>query len=285
MTDKSLLVVAEDLRDRLDDPNLIMVDCRFNLADPQEGRRLYEERHLPGAVFLDLDLDLAGPVTSNTGRHPLPDVATIEARLGQLGIGNDSRVVVYDGSNGALAARAWWILRWLGHQRTYLLDGGYARWVKLGYPLDSDAQDKKAREFVAQPNELLVATTDELEGAFTDIAAMNLVDARDAARFRGEVEPIDPVAGHIPGARNLPFSALVDEDGTWLDAAAREARLREVLGDGREIDWMVMCGSGVTACHIALAGIEAGYREPRVYVGSWSEWIRDSGRLTEPPRG
>ena len=285
MTDKSILVVAEDLRDRLGDPNLVLVDCRFNLADPDEGRRLYEEQHLPGAIFLDLDLDLAGPVTSNTGRHPLPVVATIEARLGELGIGSDSTVVVYDGSNGALAARAWWILRWLGHQRTYLLDGGYARWVRLGYPLDSGAQGTIAREFVAQPDNHLVATTDELEGKITDIAAMNLVDARDAVRFRGDVEPIDPVAGHIPGARNLPFSDLVAADGTWLGAAEREARLREVLGDDREIDWIVMCGSGVTACHIAIAGIEAGYREPRVYVGSWSEWIRDSGRSTEPPRG
>lgn len=276
--DKPILIVAEALRDRLDDPELVIVDCRFDLADPEAGRRAWLENHVPGAVFLDLDEDLAGPVDKRTGRHPLPDPQVIASRLGRLGISRRHEVVVYDGSHGGIAARAWWILRWLGQEHVRLLDGGLARWCRLELPLEGGDLVREPTTYEASPRPELVLTTEEIEAAGGKVASLNLLDARDAGRFRGEHEPIDPVAGHVPGARSLPFTEFVHEDGTWRPVAQRAALLEKVLGDVRESDWSVMCGSGVTACHLAISALEAGIREPRIYVGSWSEWIRDPRR-------
>ncbi len=278
MSKLQILISVDELRSLIAQQAVVVVDTRFDLGDPAAGRRLYEEGHIPGAAFLDLDEDLAAPIGATTGRHPLPDVAQIATTLGRLGIGNDSTVVVYDGSNGAIAARAWWVLRWLGHERTRLLDGGLAAWLAAGGALEGGTATPIATEFRANPRAELVMTTDELAGDLAAIPKRRLLDARDAARYRGEVEPIDPIAGHVPGAINLPFSDLVTDEGLWRPEAERRARLQQVLGDDREMGWAVMCGSGVTACHLAIAGLEGGYTEPRVYVGSWSEWIRDPGR-------
>jgi thiosulfate/3-mercaptopyruvate sulfurtransferase len=278
MMDNPILIVAEVLHARLDNPEWVAVDCRFDLTDPGAGRRNYDHLHVPGAVFLDLDEDLAGPVTPETGRHPLPDSGLIQARLSELGISNSSKVVVYDDSHGALAARAWWILRWLGLDEVYLLNGGFAHWLSRGLPVTSQATVHRQGAFIASPRQELVLTTKELLAETTAIRQLNLLDARDATRFRGEHEPIDPVAGHIPGARNLPFVDFVRRDGTWLPLEDRQALLVDALGSDRNVHWSVMCGSGVTACHLAITGLEAGFREPRLYVGSWSEWIRDSER-------
>jgi len=275
--DKRILIVAEELHERLNDPDWIAVDCRFDLADTGAGRRSYEESHLPGAVFLDLDEDLAGPTGPSTGRHPIPAVESITARLGELGVGNSSKIVVYDGSHGAIAARAWWILHWLGHDEVFLLDGGFARWQSLGLRCEAETVSRPAADFHARPRPELILKTHELAAHDGRVATMNLLDARDATRFRGEAEPIDPVAGHVPGARNAPFGDFVNPDGTWLTLDERKALLNSVLDDDRS-PWSVMCGSGVTACHLAISGLEAGLVEPRVYVGSWSEWIRDPGR-------
>lgn len=278
MSDKNILIVAETLLECLGDSDWVAVDCRFDLADPDAGRAMYEQKHLPGAVFLDLDRDLAAPVGTDTGRHPLPDVDAIVACLEGLGLGNAHKIVVYDGNNGALAARAWWILRWLGHDEVFLLDGGMDRWTALGYELESGEVTRPAAEFHAEPRHELVLTTGELAANPDLITALNLVDARDTTRFRGEQEPIDPVAGHIPGARNAPFGDFVYTDGTWKDIGERRRLLLEALGGEGPAVWAVMCGSGVTACHLAISAIEAGLPEPRVYVGSWSEWIRDPAR-------
>lgn len=278
MSPERILIDAQTLAHRLDGGRCVAVDCRFELANVDAGRQLYDEGHIPGAVFLDLDHDLAGPVHADTGRHPLPDINQISATLGRLGIGHADTVVVYDGGNGSLAARAWWILRWLGLRSIRLLDGGFAQWEALGLPIDLNEPQREPAAFNGKPNESLVLTTEELAADVLSIRDRKLVDARDRQRFLGEHEPIDPVAGHIPGSVNAPFGEFVSEDGTWRPLAERAALLEGVLGSDREAVWSVMCGSGVTACHLAISGIEAGFREPRLYVGSWSEWIRDPER-------
>jgi thiosulfate/3-mercaptopyruvate sulfurtransferase len=275
---KRILIVAEELQKALTRPQTVIVDCRFDLADPAAGRRSYEQGHVPGAVFLDLDEDLAGPVTAATGRHPLPDPDELARTLGRLGISRAHEIVVYDGSHGGVAARAWWTFRWLGHDSVRLLDGGLAAWLALGQPLDSGTVTREPVDYVPSVREELVLTTDDLLQEEDGVAGFNLLDARDAARFRGDHEPIDPVAGHIAGTRNLPFGDFVHDDGTWRPLEERAALLSRALDDTQDAAWSVMCGSGVTACHLAISGIEAGLPEPRLYVGSWSEWIRDARR-------
>jgi len=278
MPENRILMVAQDLLECLDDPECVVVDCRFDLGDPDAGRRVYEADHIPGAVFLDLDRDLAGAITPETGRHPLPDPQALAATLGGLGISESHRVVVYDAGPGAIAARAWWALRWLGHDAVYLLDGGLAQWQAIGMPTEGGDRNSSATGFNARVREGLVLGTQELAEDVAAIPELNLLDARDAARFCGESEPIDPVAGHIPGAINLPFAEFVNEDGTWRSLSERAALLESAIGTDRSVGWSVMCGSGVTACHLAISGLEAGFQEPRLYVGSWSEWIRDPRR-------
>lgn len=278
MAKKRILVTAEQLASRLSEPDLVVVDCRFDLADVGAGRAAFAAGHIPGAVFLDLDTDLSGPIRDDSGRHPLPDPQRLAATFGDAGISSQHSVVVYDDASGAVAARAWWLLRWLGHERVGLLEGGMTRWRALGLPTESGSLRRAPVTFEGRVRPDLVITTRELAADLPAIAGLNLMDARDAARFRGELEPIDPVAGHIPGAKSVPFADFVATDGTWLDLEDRRRRLLAALGDDPSADWCVMCGSGVTACHLAVSGIEAGLREPRVYVGSWSEWIRDASR-------
>ena len=273
-----ILVSPTQVQGLLDEPGWVILDCRSDLYDLDAGRRAYTESHIPGAVFVDLDRDLAGPVLPGTGRHPLPEAETLGRTLGELGIGNTDSVVVYDEGNGALAARAWWILRWLGQASVFLLDGGFRHWQALGLACETAIPERAACGFVARPDATKVLTTAELAADIDGIASLRLLDARAAERFNGASEPIDPVAGHVPGAVNAPFSRFVTSNETWRPLAERELLLEEVLGTDREVEWSVMCGSGVTACHLAISGLEAGYREPRLYVGSWSEWIRDPKR-------
>jgi len=270
------LIVAQDLVSILDADDLVVVDCRFDLADPGAGRRNYEAGHIPGAVYADLDRDLAAPVGPATGRHPLPVAGKLAATLGGLGIGNRNRVVVYDGANGGIAARCWWLLRWLGHDDVQLLDGGFAAWIRAGYRTVPGAETLPTATFNATPRDDLVVSTEDLARLLD--SGVPLVDARDGARFRGEVEPIDDVAGHIPGALNLPFTAFVDDAGCWRDRESRQALWLDFFDRPVPETWAVMCGSGVTACHLVISALEAGIPEPRVYVGSWSEWIRDGSR-------
>jgi thiosulfate/3-mercaptopyruvate sulfurtransferase len=278
MTGDSNLISGQELLSRMGDPNLRIVDCRFDLADPGAGRWAYQNGHIPGAVFADLDMDLSAPVTGESGRHPLPATNALAKTFGRLGIDDATQVVVYDANDGALAARAWWLLKWLGHDRVRLLDGGIDHWVASARAVRKGDEQASSRSFVARPCNDRVLTTAELAGDLDGTARLRLIDARDAARFRGEVEPIDPVAGHIPGSLNLPYSVSLNDDGTWKARAALEAIWLAVLGEDRSAPWSAMCGSGVTACHLAISATEAGFEEPRLYVGSWSEWIRDPGR-------
>lgn len=277
MSQQSNLIGASELAEHLDDPGWRIVDCRFDLGDADAGIREYLDAHIPGAVFADLDRDLAAPVGPQTGRHPLPDTVAFEQFMGRTGIDSTTEVVVYDAANGALASRAWWLIRWAGHERVRLLDGGFAAWMRVGQGTNGGKEKARPARYRVRPRQHMVLTTEDLL-AVDDIGKIRLVDARDRQRFRGEAEPIDPVAGHIPGAISLPLSNSLNNDGTWKPRDQLEALWRDVLGNDKSKSWAVMCGSGVTACHLALSGMEAGYAEPRLYVGSWSEWIRDPGR-------
>ena len=274
MRDHHTLIPAETLCNELQNPVLRIIDCRFNLLQPEAGRQNYLEAHIPGAVYAHLDDDLAAPVTNCSGRHPLPDPDLLAVCFGRMGIDATSQVVVYDDLSGAIAARAWWLLRWLGHERVAVLDGGLTRWRALDLPLEAGAINVAAADFhgAARP-ELVIATDDivmGLDGA--------LVDAREPARFRGEQEPIDAVAGHVPGALNLPCSMNIRDDGTWKSGTELQRLWYETLPDGLDAAFGVMCGSGVTACHLVLSSLLAGIGEPKVYIGSWSEWIGDPDR-------
>jgi len=274
----SPLIVASELQVRLNEPNLRVIDCRFDLMNPQAGRLAWLQGHIPGAVYADLDKDLAGPVTEHTGRHPLPETTAACDTFGRLGIDNETTVVVYDSGNGGVASRAWWLLRWLGHQRVALLDGGYAAWNAAGYALESGMNTVEPRTFNGVANNDLVITTAEILARGDAIDALNIIDARDAARFSGASEPIDPVAGHIPGTRNLPFGEALQENGCWKSPQELDEMWTSRFGAHPDGGYGVMCGSGITACHLVLSARLAGHPEPRLYVGSWSEWIRDSGR-------
>ena len=279
------LADTSELLAHLKDERWRVVDCRFDLMHPQKGREAYLEAHIPGAVFADLNVDLAGSVRPDSGRHPLPEVDDLAATWSRLGIRNDTQVIVYDESSGAMAARAWWLLRWLGHDRVALLDGGFRRWQALALPLEAGAVSVPPERFAPSPCNERVITTEELERTCDSTTAPRLFDARDAARFRGDREPIDPVAGHIPGATNMPFADSLNEDGTWKAPAALRRIWSRALGEDPELPWGVMCGSGVTACHLALSAVIAGYEEPRLYVGSWSEWIREPRRAVTTSAG
>ena len=278
MSRPTQLIDTELLRSTLSDPDLRILDCRFDLSDPHAGRRDYRTGHIPGALFADLDRDLSSPVTAVTGRHPLPAVETFTATLGRFGIGESNPVVVYDAGNGAMAARAWWMLRWLGHDDVRLLDGGIGKWSRERKPLNAGEERGIACTFRGRVRNDRILTTREIAGSLDDIGSLRLVDARDAARYRGEIEPIDPIAGHIPGSISLPLTESLNQDETWKSRTELHQLWQRVLGNDTHVPWSVMCGSGVTACHLAISGMEAGFEEPRLYVGSWSEWIRDPQR-------
>lgn len=273
------LIETTQLTARLSAPNLRILDCRFALEDPDHGRRSYERAHIPGAVFLDLEKDLSGPVVpGQTGRHPLPPPDALTARLRAAGLDNDSEVVLYDDGSGAFAARAWWLLAWLGKRNgVYLLDGGFKAWRDAGLPVEQNVALPAAGSFHGHPDSNLIidaaALSDDLE-----TPRLTLIDARALPRFRGEVEPIDPVAGHIPGAACVPFTENLDAKGRFLSPDKLRARFRKQLA-GRPADTLVAyCGSGVTACHNLFALCLAGYPLAKLYPGSWSEWITDPQR-------
>lgn len=276
MSVRDYLIDCEALGRIIGDDDVSIVDCRFDLRDPASGRVQYLDSHIPGAVFADLEEDLSGPVSTGTGRHPLPAAESLASTLGRLGIGNDTDVVCYDQSSGALAARLWWLLRWLGHDKCRLLDGGIAHWQRLGLPLESGEASAVGKEFRARPVDDRIVLAEEIleSGA----AKLGLVDARDEERFAGRSEPLDAVAGHIPGAVNLPFTRSLQADSRWRSAPELRRLWEDTLGPNFGTRSTVMCGSGVTACHLVVSAMIAGLPEPRVYVGSWSEWITDPNR-------
>lgn len=265
------LITAEELHQHLDEAGWRVVDCRFELSRPDAGEVAWRESHIPGAVYAHLERDMAGPIDPATGRHPLPDPGQLAKRLGAWGIDGGTQVVAYDASGGAMAAaRLWWLLRWLGHERVAVLDGGWQAWNAAGFETDDIVPAPRAREFPRRPS-----IDEPLDAdALTSGAGWQLVDARGAPRFRGEVEPIDPVAGHIPGAVNRPFGGNLDAHGKFLPPDRLRERFRDVAAE-KAVHY---CGSGVTSCHNLLAMEHAGLSGSRLYPGSWSEWIRDPSR-------
>src|SRR5436190_20484933 len=270
----STLISTAALADRLDDPTWVVVDCRFALDDTSWGEREYETRHIPGAAYAHLDRDLSGPKSGTNGRHPLPDPGALAATFGRLGITRDVQVVAYDQDTGMFASRLWWLLRWLGHEAVAVLDGGFAKWIAEGRPTTSGDDQRAAPAFIGTPRSDLSMNADEV-AAVMHAPDWRLVDARAPERFRGETEPIDKVAGHIPGAVNHFFKWNLDERSTFRPADAVRQRLRDSIGDIRPDHIVVYCGSGVTACHNLLALEHAGLHGAKLYPGSWSEWSAD----------
>lgn len=273
------LVDPATLAAHLDDPSWVVFDCRSTLIDPEAGLRAYAEGHIPGARYLHLDRDLSGSKTPDTGRHPLPVPQALAETLGKAGVDRDVQLVAYDDAGGSYAARLWWLARWLGHGRVAVLDGGWKRWVKEGRSVSVETPRPMPRQFgpLQVNGEAWVSTADVLEMVRGRKHGL-LLDARGPTRFRGEEEPIDPVAGHVPSAVNLPFAGNVGEDGRFLSPEALRRRFEQVLGGVLPEQAVCMCGSGVTACHNLLAMEVAGLKGARLYAGSWSEWIRDPSR-------
>ena len=276
------LIEPTELATRLTDPSWAILDCRFELAQPQWGASAYAAGHIPHALYAHLDEDLSGPVAASTGRHPLPEINALAETFGRWGIDAQVQVVAYDQGNGAYAARLWWLLRWMGHSRVAVLNGGFAAWQRAGLPVDTRPAARQPRNFVGRPTANQVVTTAELERALArgELAAgsMLLVDARAADRFAGQNETIDPVAGHIPGAHNHPLAHSLDAQGQFLPAQELRRRWQATLRGVPAERAISMCGSGVTACHNLLALETAGLSGARLYAGSWSEWIRDPAR-------
>lgn len=271
------LIPTQDLAQHLHDPNWIIVDCRFSLTDTDAGFKAYRHGHIINARYADLNKDLSAPITDFTGRHPLPNFTALIKKLGTWGIDINSQVVVYDDVSGAFAGRLWWVLRCLGHESVAVLDGGYKHWQKSGFPVTTTLPKVKPSVYRAYPSGKTSFTALEVQNSLAQ-KTICLVDARTPERFRGEQEPIDPVAGHISGAINRPFQLNLDSNGLFLSAETLRNQFKKLLGDKNPQQVVHMCGSGVTACHNLLAMEVAGLAGSKLYPGSWSEWIRDKNR-------
>jgi thiosulfate/3-mercaptopyruvate sulfurtransferase len=262
-------------------PEWVIVDCRFRLAEPDAGREMYLEAHIPGAVYGDLNRDLSGPPGGDAGRHPLPDLDQFRGRLGEWGIDGRAQVVCYDDSGGSVAARLWWMLRYLRHGAVAVLDGGWQAWRAREYPVGTGKERAEPRRFEGEPRPEMVVE-------MPDVVAMGsesvLVDAREAARYRGEEEPIDPVAGHIPGALNRPTSRNLNEKGELRSPEELAETWQALLGDQPAASAVMYCGSGVSACQNLLAMEHAGLPGARLFVPSWSGWSANPERPVERAR-
>ena len=259
-------ISVQDLKDRLDDANLVVVDTRFNLKDPTEGHKLFKEAHISGAVYFDLDKDLSSPPQAHGGRHPLPEVQGFVRKLELAGIGDETSVVVYDDTTNVFAGRMWWLLRYLGHADVKVLDGGLSTWQEAGFELSAELPDREAATFTPRPNPEMVADIEEVKRKVNSSTV--LIDARGAERYRGDNEPMDKKAGHIPSARNLHYAGNY-ENGKLKD----EDALKERFADASEVEEVIVyCGSGVSAANNLLALEEVGVTGAKLYVGSWSDW-------------
>lgn len=271
------LIEPAELAALLDDPDVAIIDCRHELAQPEWGAQEYAREHIPGALFAHLDRDLSAAVTPRTGRHPLPTFESLARTASAWGIDSDVQVIAYDQGPGAYAARLWWLMRWAGHARAAVLNGGLAAWRAAGLPLASEVRARAPRRFVPRPALERALTTAEVESELAR-GRIRLVDARGADRFAGQNETIDPVAGHVPGAVSHPFATNLDAQGRFLPAAQLAQRWQTTASGAAGEALVAMCGSGVTACHNLLAMRIAGIAGARLYAGSWSEWIRDPAR-------
>jgi thiosulfate/3-mercaptopyruvate sulfurtransferase len=261
------------LAPHLNDPDWAVFDCRSYLAEPERGKSEYLGEHVPGALYVHLDRDLSGPLTGRNGRHPLPSIEHMTERFSSWGIDRNVQVVAYDTTQGQMAARLWWMLRYVGHDAVAVLDGGFQAWKAEGRQFASGWESRPERTFTASVRESMRVDVDGV-----DLEKHLLIDARSPERFRGDVEPLDPVKGHIPGARNHPTAANLGADGRFLSKQELRKRFDSLMGESPASSIVSYCGSGVTACHNLLAMEIAGVHGARLYPGSWSEWCADESR-------
>ena len=261
------VISVQDLKARLEDADLVVVDTRFNLQDPTEGHKLFKDAHIPSAVYFDLDKDLSAPPEEHGGRHPLPEIEGFVRKLELAGIGDETSVVVYDDSLNVFAGRMWWLLKYLGHDDVKVLDGGFSAWQEAGLETTAELPHKGAATFTPRPNPEMVVDIEEVKRKLDDSNTV-LIDARGADRYRGDVEPMDKKAGHIPSARNLHYAGNY-ENGKFRN----EGELEERFADAKEAEEVIVyCGSGVSAANNLLALEEVGVEGAKLYVGSWSDW-------------
>jgi thiosulfate/3-mercaptopyruvate sulfurtransferase len=271
------VISADTVLEYLGHDNWVIIDCRFSLADPEAGISAYRLGHIPNARYAHLNNDLSSAITSLTGRHPLPDFNLLVKKIAAWGITFNNQIVVYDDAGGAFAARLWWLLRCLGHTQVAVLDGGIQQWLAKDYPMTTRLPVSTAGHFKAYLDTTQWLDTLQLENSLAR-KSICLIDARTPERYRGEHEPIDPVAGHIPGALNRPFQNNLTSQGLFLSPAELQQQFK-LLINGTSAEQVVhTCGSGVTACHNLLAMEYAGLTGSKLYAGSWSEWIRNKNR-------
>lgn len=269
------IISANQLYQQLD--QCVVIDCRFNLANIDEGELAYQSGHIPGARYAHLDHHLSSPITAQSGRHPLPDFERFCRQVERWGIEPQSQVVVYDSTGGNIAARLWWLLKAVGHEDVALLDGGLPAWERENYPLSQEIPAVEPSRYPLQPDSSQWCDVEELQQCLQEHACI-LIDARLGERFRGESEPIDPVAGHIPGSVNQPIALNLDEQGCFKNATELRKLYAPHIKNNKPQQIINTCGSGVFACHAILAIEIAGLGRTRLYPGSWSEWIRDTNR-------
>ncbi|MEM8529242.1 MAG: sulfurtransferase [Chloroflexota bacterium] len=270
------LVTADWLAEHLNDPNVLPVDTRWYLGEPGRGRQEYHESHIPGAPHLDIDQDLAAPPFHGPGRHPLPPIEEFAVTVGRAGISPETHVVIYDSVGGAFGARLWWMLRYLGHKKVSMLDGGWQAWQATGHPIETEAPNISPTTFTPRPRPEVLVNADDVE-RLRHTPGVLLIDARNAERYEGRSEPIDSHAGHIPGARQAFFGENLNPDGTFKSPEALRERFTSV-GANQADKVICYCGSGVTAAHNILALELAGFPEALLYEGSWSDWSSDPAR-------
>lgn len=257
------------LAERLNTPEVVIADCRFVLGQPDAGQAAYDQGHIPGAVYFNLDRDLSAPVGPHGGRHPLPDLGDFAATVGQAGIDATKTVVVYDDQGGAMASRLWWMLRYAGHDNVYLLDGGYSSWKAVGYPTTTEPAQPKGKIFTVNIRPEMLLSMEDVKSRIGK-SGTTIIDSREPRRYLGLEEPIDRAAGHIPGAVNRFWKDALNEAGRWKGQDGQSARFAGLNPDDEIV---VYCGSGVTACPNVLALTEAGFRNVKLYGGSWSDWV------------
>lgn len=271
------LISAATLEQYLDHSDWVIIDCRFSLADTKAGAAAYRHGHIANARYAHLDKDLSSAITDFTGRHPMPNFTLLAKKLGDWGITNTSQVIAYDDTGGAFAGRLWWLLRCLGHNQVVLLDGGIKHWQKLGFPVTTTLPTIKPAAFRPYLNEAAWLSALQVQNGLAQ-KAICLIDARAPERYRGEQEPIDPVAGHIPGALNRAFQLNLDSNGLFLSPETLREQFKRLIATNAPEHVVHYCGSGITACHNLLAMEHAGLTGSKLYAGSWSEWIRNKNR-------